>query len=164
MTSTPALGRLRKVDSHPTSPRSRDQSGFHPVHLEKLHELLVSIGEPVYVFGSTAAALHRFDGFKLKPPFHVVVPRGRFVNRIGHVVHTSEHLDPIDCEEVFGLPVLSPTRVLIDLAVDTRPDRLTAALDGAIRDGLVVERFLHERITDLRSKGALRHSSTTGRS
>jgi hypothetical protein len=69
------------------------------------------------------------------------------------VVHTSEQLPAIDCEEVDGLPTMSPTRTLIDLAVDTRPDRLTVAVDGAIRDLLVVERFLHERITDLRSKG-----------
>ena len=153
MAMPPAERRLRKVVSPPTSPRSRVQSSFPPIHLNNLQELLGSIGEPVYVFGQTAAALHRFDDFHLKPPFHVVVPRGRFVNRIGNVVHTSEYLPAIDCEEVFGLSVLSPTRTLIDLSVDTRPDRLTAALDGAIRDGLVMERFLHERITDLRSKG-----------
>ena len=126
MAMTPAGRRLRKVDSSPTSPRSRVQSSFQSIHLENLQELLASIGEPVYVFGQTAAALHCFDGFHLKPPFHVVVPRGRFVNRIGHVVHTSEYLPAIDCEEVHGLPVLSPTRTLIDLAVDTRADLLTA--------------------------------------
>jgi|CXWL01.1.fsa_nt_gi hypothetical protein len=153
MTTPPAVRRLRTVDSFSTSPRSRDQSGFQPIHLDGLHELLADIGEPVYVFGSTAAALHHFDGFKLKPPFHVVVPRGRNIVRIGHVVHTSEHLPAIDCEEAYGFPVLSPTRTLIDLAVDTRQDRLTAALDGSIRDLLVIERFLHERITDLRSRG-----------
>lgn len=153
MASTPAVRRLLQVDSSLTSSRSRDQSGIQSVHLNNLQELLDSIGEPVYVFGRTAAALHRFDGFTLKPPFHVVVPRDRNVRRIGHFVHTSEHLDAIDCEEIYGLPVMSPTRALIDLAVDTKPDRLTAAIDGAIRDRLVIERFLHERITDLRSKG-----------
>jgi len=149
----PAARRPRKVDSSPTSPRSRVKSGFPSIHIDKLQKLLDSIGAPVYVSGPTAAALHNFDGFTLKPPLHFVVPRGRFVNRIGHVIHTTEHLAAIDCEEVFGFPVLSPARVLIDLSVDTRPDRLTAAVDGAVRDGLVVERFLHERITDLRSKG-----------
>ncbi len=115
--------------------------------------MLDSIGEPVYVFGSTAAALHGFDGFALKPPFHTVVPRGRNIIRVGSVVHTSECLPAIDCEEMHGFPVTSPTRTLIDLAVDTSPEPLTAALDGAIRDLLLIERFLHERITDLRSRG-----------
>lgn len=51
------------------------------------------------------------------------------------------------------MPVLSPARTLISLAVDASPDRLTAALDGALRDLMITERFLHERITALRSKG-----------
>ena len=128
-------------------------SGLQTIHLDKLRELLDSIGEPAYVCGPTAAAIHGFDGFVLKPPFHVVVPRGRNITRVGHVVHTSEYLPAIDCEELHGFAVTSPTRTLIDIACDTKPEPLTAAIDGAIRDLLVIERFLHERIADLRSKG-----------
>jgi very-short-patch-repair endonuclease len=52
-----------------------------------------------------------------------------------------------------GLPVTSPARTLIDLAPITPPGPMTAALDGAIRDGLISERYLHGRIADLRGKG-----------
>lgn len=133
--------------------RSRDKSGFLSVRLEPLRHLIDSIGSPVYAAGSTAAALFPLDGFTLHPPFELVVPRGRNVVRVGHVVHTSHDLPPIDCEELHGIPLLAPARTLISLAVDHSPDRLTAALDGALRDGLVTERFLHQRTTDLRSKG-----------
>ncbi len=133
--------------------RSRDKSGFLSVHLEPLRQLIHTIGPPVYATSSTSAALFPFDGFVLRPPFELVVPRGRNVVRLGHVVHTSYDLPPIDCEEIHGIPVLSPTRTLISLAIGTPSDRLTAALDGALRDGLIGERFLHQRITDLRTKG-----------
>lgn len=133
--------------------RSRDKSGFLSVQLESLRQLIHDIGPPVYASGTTSAALFPFDGFVLRPPFELVVPRGRNVVRLGHILHTSFDLPPIDCEEIYGIPVLSPTRTLISLAVDTPSERLTAALDGALRDGLIGERFLHQRIADLRTKG-----------
>ena len=133
--------------------RNRVSSGFRSVHLEPLRQLVASIGHPVYAYGPTSAALHGFDGFILRPPFELVVPRGRNVVRLGHIVHTAHDLDPIDCEEQCGIPVLSPTRTLISLAVGVPAKELTVALDGALRDLLLTERFLHERITVLRSKG-----------
>jgi len=91
--------------------RNRVSSGFQSVHLEPLRRLIDEIGHPVYAFGRTSAALHSLDGFGLKPPFQLVVPRGRNVVRLGHVVHTSVDLDPIDCEERHGIPVLSSGRL-----------------------------------------------------
>lgn len=133
--------------------RGRDTSGLHIQQLAALNDLLADVGEPVRAFGPTAAALHRFDGYRLRPPFHVVVPRGRNVRRIGHAVHTSDAHDPIDCESVFGIPVTAPARTLIDLASTQGPQVLTAALDGALRDGLLSEDFLHRRIASLRTSG-----------
>ena len=69
------------------------------------------------------------------------------------VIHTSERLDPIDRETVGGLPVTAPARTLIDLSGIAPRDVLTAALDGALRDGLISEDFLHQRIHALRGKG-----------
>jgi hypothetical protein len=48
---------------------------------------------------------------------------------------------------------MSATRTMIDVARFVRPDRLTAALDAALRDGLTSEEALHRRITQLRSSG-----------
>jgi very-short-patch-repair endonuclease len=133
--------------------RGRDMSGPQLHQLSALSDLISDVGEPVRAFGPTAAALHRFDGYRLRPPFHIVVPRGRNVRRIGHGVHTSEALEPIDCESTLGIPVTAPARTLIDLATSETPPQLTAALDGALRDGLLSEDFLHRRIADLRTSG-----------
>jgi hypothetical protein len=121
--------------------------------LSDLGALVLDIGQPCWVSGPTAAALHHFDGFRLSPPFHVTVPRGRFLDRVGTVVHSTQDLPPIDRETLDGLPVTSPTRTLIDIAHATDRGALTEALDGAIRDGLTNEDHLLRRIMALRGRG-----------
>lgn len=125
-----------------------------PLHrYEQVSEQLAGLGPTARCAQPTAAALVGFDGFRLKPPFHFVVPRGVNRQRVGHYVHRTLYLPPIDCETAHGLPVTSPTRTLIDLATTCEPKVLTAALDGALRDCLTTEEFLHQRIVDLRSRG-----------
>jgi uncharacterized protein DUF559 len=75
------------------------------------------------------------------------------------VIHTSQQLDLLDRETAFGLPITAPARTLIDLSAIAPRDALTAALDGALRDGLLSEDFLHRRINALRGKG--RHGIPT---
>jgi len=134
--------------------RSRVQSGFQSTdHHRVLADLIADVGEPCWLSGPTAAALHGFEGFRLAPPFHLVLPRHRNVRRIGVVIHTSDHLDLLDKATAAGLPVTSPARTLIDLAAMTPTTAMTAALDGALRDGLISESFLHGRIAALRGRG-----------
>lgn len=115
--------------------------------------LLFDLGPDAFACGPTAAALHGFDGFKLRPPFHAMVVRGRNPHRVGHHVHTTIDLPRVDRATVLDLPVLSATRTLIDLARHIDAPRLTAALDSALRDGLTAEHALHRRIVELRSSG-----------
>ncbi|CAN5604068.1 hypothetical protein BH23ACT3_BH23ACT3_11010 [soil metagenome] len=118
-----------------------------------MHALIVDIGAPCWVSGPTAAALHRFEGAFLRRPYHVMVPRGRNPRRSGVVVHTSAIIDPIDTAEVDGIAVLSAVRTLVDVASSLDRVRLTTTIDGALRDGLISEEYLHRRIVALRSKG-----------
>ena len=118
-----------------------------------LAALLLDCGGEAFVSGPSAAALHGFDGFRLRPPFHVMVLRGRNVQRAHHHVHTTIELPLIDRASVSGLRALSATRTLIDLARFVGPSALTAALDSALRDGLTSEEFLHRRIVAVRGKG-----------
>jgi hypothetical protein len=118
-----------------------------------LTALVLDIGEPCWISGPTAAALWGFDGFKHTRPFHITVPRGRLLRRSGAVVHTSHEMPLLDCARVGRLPVMSATRTIIDLARSEPNDRLTAALDSALRDGLVSEEFVHGRIASLRGSG-----------
>jgi very-short-patch-repair endonuclease len=122
-------------------------------HLTAIAELVADIGEPCWVSGSTAAALHGFDGFELRPPFHVTTARDRNVRRIGHIVHTTYDIPLIDRTRRYGIPVLSATRTLVDIARSITPEALTAAIDSAIRDGGTSEDFLHRRINALRTSG-----------
>jgi very-short-patch-repair endonuclease len=122
-------------------------------HLTALAELVADIGEPCWVSGSTAAALHGFDGFELRPAFHITTARDRNVRRIGHVVHTTYDIPLIDRTSRYGIPVLSATRTLIDIARSTGSEALTAAIDSALRDGGTSEDFLHHRINALRTSG-----------
>ncbi len=75
------------------------------------------------------------------------------MRRLNVIVHRSGDLPPLDQETVEDLPVTSPTRTLIDISGLTSPEALTAALDGALRDGLTSEDLVHRRIAALRSKG-----------
>ena len=65
---------------------------------------------------STAAALHGFDGFSLRRPFHVLVPRHRHLGRADVRLHRTDRLEPIDRCWIDGLPVTSAVRTLIELA------------------------------------------------
>ncbi|MBA3287879.1 MAG: type IV toxin-antitoxin system AbiEi family antitoxin domain-containing protein [Acidimicrobiia bacterium] len=118
-----------------------------------LRGLLLDIGEPCWASGPTAAALHGFDGFALRPPFHVSVLRDRAVTRTGHVIHRTTELPLIDRATVNGIPTTRGARTLIDLARTTDNNRLTTALDSGLRDGLFSEASLHERIVALRTSG-----------
>ena len=114
---------------------------------------MIGVGDPVWAFGPTGGALLSFDSFHLRPPFHLLIPRGRHLNRIGHVIHTTMFLEPIDRETVWQVAVTSPPRTIIDLARFETPERVSIATDSALRDGGITERHLHARIAALRSKG-----------
>jgi hypothetical protein len=121
--------------------------------LADLAALLLDCGGQAFASGPTAAALHGFDGFRLKRPFHVIVIRGRNVQRAHDHIHTTIELPLIDRATVSGLATLSATRTLIDVARFVSPTQLTEALDSALRDGLTTEEILHRRIVALRSSG-----------
>lgn len=125
---------------------------FHR-HLEQLREVIDGIGQPCWATGTTTAAVHGFDGYVLKPPFHLAVPNERAPHRVGHVVHRLRDVERIDVTTAYDVPCISPTRALIELAAIETPKRLTAALDSALRDGGTSEDFLHRRIVALRRPG-----------
>jgi hypothetical protein len=121
--------------------------------LADLTALVLDVGQPVWVCGPTAAALWGFDGFRLRPPYHLALPRDRNVRRIGVHVHTTIDLPPIDRTSISGLPVVRPHRVVIELARSEPPDVLAAAIDSGLRDGRFNEQLLHRRIVALRGRG-----------
>ena len=122
----------------------------------QLRGLMIDVGEPCWAYGPTAAALHRFDGFDLFPPFHLVIPRGRQVRRVGVVIHTSEYLPVTDQTELDQIPTLRATRTLLDLARLIDREALTRACDSAFRDGRVHEDQLRRRLHALDQRASSR--------
>lgn len=153
ITSSELRGQVQSGLLEPFGARTLRPTLVPPTPLGDLHAYVLDIGPPCWVAGSTVAAVHRLDGFGFARPYHFLVPRGRFVRRHGAVIHTSDTIDPIDTEEIDGLPVLSPVRALIDVARTLSRSRLTEVIDGALRDGLVSEDLLHRRIVALRASG-----------
>ena len=135
--------------------RSRAQSGSRITseQFEALRLLMLDVGEPVWAFGPTGAALQGYEGYYLRPPFHLLHERHRHITRIGHVIHSTLTLDPIDREEIFGLGVTAPARTAIDLVRYDTPARCKIGVASALRDGLLTETHLHSRIAALRTKG-----------
>ena len=130
----------------------RSASTPRSVHAE-LAALMLDVGEPCWVSGLSAAALHGFDGFRLVRPFHVTVLRGRNIVRLGAVIHTTSQLPLIDRCHVGDLAATSQARTVIDLARLVGPERLTVAVDCGLRNGGFSEDLLHRRIVALRTRG-----------
>jgi very-short-patch-repair endonuclease len=141
----------RQVFASPLTPGS---------HLTDLAALMLDVGGPVWAYGPTSAALLDYDGFVLAPPFHLLIERGRFVRRPGHVIHTSEHMNGIDRRTIRGLHTAAGARTLLALAAmpAISDELLTTALDSAIRDLHITDDHLHRRIAALRGRG--RHGVT----
>jgi very-short-patch-repair endonuclease len=172
VTATGQLGAFTRAQAHDAGLsddqlRSRIQSGFleqigpnafrqagtGSTALARLRGLILDVGAPCWAAGPTAAALHGLDGFRLDEPFHLVTLRDRQVRRAGHVIHTTVYLPLFDQTEIDGVPVVRPTRTIIDLARIIDRAQLSAALDAAIRDGMTSEEALHRRIARLRGHG-----------
>lgn len=158
---TPAVATGQAVARQRTRTSSRDQSGIllqpgpgaftgAPTDLEhELERLVLQVGDPVWVTGPTAAALHGFGGFELCRPFYLLAPGGRSLGHVDAIVHTSRQLDWCDLGVRDGFPVTRPTRTVIDLARTLDETNLAAALDAAVASGLLNQHVLHRRLVTL---------------
>ena len=130
------------------------RSSMSPITpLIELRGLLLDVGEPVWATGPTSAALLGFDGYVLRRPFHLLVPRHRHISRESVRLHRTDRMDPIDRCEIDGMPATSAVRTLVELARVVGPAEMAVCLDSALRDGLVSEDLVHRRIAALRSSG-----------
>lgn len=136
-----------------TGPNSFRVAGAPVTHESELRALLRDIGGDVLVTGPTAAALHGFDGYRLRRPFHLVVPVGRDVNRVGAVVHRKKPIEQVDRANVDGIAATSGVRTVIEIARTADADEIDRALESLFLLGLTNEDLLMRRIAALRSQG-----------
>lgn len=122
-------------------------------HHHALIELISSVPIDCWASGPTGAALFAIEGYSLRPPFHLTIERGHNLRRIGHHIHTTNSMDRLDRDWADGVPVCSPSRILLQLAEFETRERMVAALESALRDGLTSEEFLHRRLAAWRVRG-----------
>ena len=127
--------------------------GAPVTELAQLRALMLDIGGEVWASGPTAAALHGFDGYRLKAPFDVTILRDRNVRRLGHRIHSTTSLDLIDRALVSDIACTNGARTLIDLARTESIERLVESFDSGLRDGKFNESLVHRRIVALRASG-----------
>jgi hypothetical protein len=106
--------------------RTYRSRAFPSSALAELAAVMLDIGEPCWSCGPTAAALLGFDSFELVRPYHIVVLRGRHIERTGVKVHTTIHLPLIDRATAKGIPVTSGAD-----ADRARPHRRLGATDDS---------------------------------
>lgn len=121
---------------------------------QRLRAGLMYLGDEAVVSHEAAAQLHEFDR---TPPDQVEFLAPRSIRRrrlpVG-TVHTTGVLPRIDRVRVDGWAVTSATRTVLDLAM-LRPDRdrLSAAIDSAVRRRASAPEVLQRRLADLRGPG-----------
>lgn len=106
---------------------------------------VLAAGGRAVASSSTAAALWELEAFA-PGPLEVTAPRGRRPRLAGVRVH--ETLDPLsaDTARIGPIPVTTVERTLVDLAGRVPGQRLEAALDDALRRGLVSLPALLDRL------------------
>ena len=114
---------------------------------------ILSLGHPAGASHNTAAQLYGFD----RTPRDVVeflVPNQQRNSRMRFTVHCSKLIRPYDFVTVGGFRTTSATRTILDLAnVRVHPDRVSAAIDTAIRLQLSAPEAIARRVYDIRRRG-----------
>ena len=108
--------------------------------------------------GACVLALWGVEGFDVKDPAVVLMPRKRWIDS-GRAfrIHRVPEPDPADQATVCGIPAVRPHRAILDHARVVRGGRLRVAIDAARRAGLVsVQRLLDAALAAGNSHGARR--------
>ena len=141
-------GRLERV-----APRVWRVTGSADTWHQRLMTGIFSLGDTGAVSHNAAAQLHHFD----RTPRDVVeflVPRQHRCSRLPYTVHHSKLIRPWDFVTVDGFRTTSATRTILDLAnAGARPDRLSAAIDTAVRRQLSAPEAIARRVSDIRRRG-----------
>lgn len=148
--------RRRLVDSgwlRRVAPGVYAVNGVPETHRYRLRVGLLSLGPESRVSFEAAAALHGLDRSR-EDAVEFTVPRSARRSSPPFTVHTTKFFPPIDSVVVDGLPVMSATRTILDLALArAHVRRIEAAIDSAVRLGLSSPEVIAQRLETLRGSG-----------
>jgi hypothetical protein len=151
-TSTEISRMRRSAGWTPASSRVLRRSGSDPGDEQQLMAALLDAGPGAAICGTTAAAFWGAPGFRIDP---VQVVRARGVSRRPSTlatVHEVSDLTPRQLKVVRGIAVVSPSRVVCELA-GTHPHRAERVLDRFWSERLLDGRTFRRTVEELRDRG-----------
>jgi hypothetical protein len=113
---------------------------------------LLDLGPDALIAGRAATALHGLDGSTPGTlEFHV--PRSQRARRTVGLVRSGINIAPMDRCFIDGMPTVTASLAVIQIAADGTRDEVTNALDSAVRMGRSSPAVLRRRLNALRYPG-----------
>ena len=149
--SAKVVGRLVRIGSlHEPMPGVLVVSGSTPSWMQQLSVACLGSRGAATIAFSSAAALHRFDGY-LQGPVEVLVPSWRAQLTAVAKVHVGD-VDPRDVTSVEQVRCTGVARTLVDIAAADDPDRVEIAFESVRRRGTSL-RWIEATAERLRHRG-----------
>jgi hypothetical protein len=128
-------------------------AGVRPTWRQRNLAAVLASGPNSVVSHEAGARLWGFDGgwSRAQPTISVLRPAAG-ASALARI-HQTSRLPECDRSSSDGIAVTTPARTLIDLAAVAERRALEAALDAALRDGVVREPFLRWRILEVAGRG-----------
>lgn len=123
-----------------------------PVPAAREMAAVLACGPGAVVSHRSAAAIHRLLPYPANADVWVTVTNRHNRHRPGIRVHRSERLEARDVRRLDGLPVTSPARALLDLALVVDDEQLEQAVAEAHVRGLAKEADLREQLRIARGR------------
>lgn len=127
--------------------------GVRPTWQQRLMAATLASGPTSVASHRAGALLQGLDGPWQRAEPELTVERPAVGAPDLATIHRTTRLAAVDRSCVDGIPVTSPARTLIDLASVADAPAVEAALDAALRDGVVREAFLRWRLDEIGGRG-----------
>lgn len=135
------------------SPRVLRVGGSAPTPHQRAMAAVLDAGESAAIARTSACALWGLPGYELEP-VHVVRPYGKHgLDPSLGVAHTTRDLREHHVVVLYGIPVCTPARALVDLAGELSLPRLERLCDQAWARRLLSGAALHEIVSELGGRG-----------
>ncbi len=135
------------------SPRVVRVAGSPLTPHQRVMSAVLDAGPGSAVARRTAFAIWGVPGFELSPPHLVREYEGRNVDAALGIAHASRTLAAHHVVELYGIPVCTPARALVDLAAEVSYQRLERVCDQAWSRRLLTGVGLHEIVEELGGRG-----------
>ncbi|MEX2659926.1 MAG: hypothetical protein WD232_09520 [Acidimicrobiales bacterium] len=119
----------------------------------RLLAAVLDAGDGAVATGRSGAALWRVAGYGMREPEVLVARPGDHRPPIG-ILHETRHLPPHHVTAQQGVPVVTPARLMVDLAAIERPQRLERAIDNAIAASILTPEALAIAVAELATGAA----------